>query len=84
MKVIMLFNDDGHGWIKVKRSELDDLGITDKISPLSRIDKDYVYLEEDMDAQTYLKALKKQEIRYEEHYEPWSHIRKLSFFRTDN
>ena len=84
MKVIMLFNDDGHGWIKVKRSELDDLGIIDKISPLSRVDKDYVYLEEDMDAQTYLKALKKQEIRYEEHYEPRSHIRNLSFFRTDN
>jgi hypothetical protein len=50
------YADPGHGWLKVKLSELFKLGIQDKITSCSYIRKGFVYLEEDVDAQTFLKA----------------------------
>jgi len=53
------YTDPGHGWLAVKRSELDRLGIANKISPYSYQRGDTVYLEEDMDMTTFL-LIKKQ------------------------
>jgi hypothetical protein len=56
-KVYDFFEDAGHGWMKVKKSELEELGIADKISSYSYEKGDYAYLEEDDDANKFIKAL---------------------------
>lgn len=50
------FTDPGHGWLKVKRSELTELKIADKISSYSYVRGDYVYLEEDCDIPMFVEA----------------------------
>src|SRR5437870_11089082 len=47
--------DAGHGWIAVKRSELERLGLAGKISHHSYQQGGTVYLEEDDDAQVFLR-----------------------------
>ena len=57
----MKFNyhtDAGHGWIAVKRKLLDDLGLSNKITPFSYMKGQTVYLEEDQDAALFLNTLK--------------------------
>ena len=49
-------SDAGHGWLAVKRDELDQLGITKEISTCSYINGYTVYLEEDCDAGVYMNA----------------------------
>jgi len=51
------WNDPGHGWLEVELSDLNILGIRDKISKYSYRYNNKAYLEEDMDATTYIKAL---------------------------
>jgi hypothetical protein len=46
---IIVYNDPGHAWGKVKRKVLDNLGIAKEISSYSYQYKDNVYLEEDAD-----------------------------------
>jgi hypothetical protein len=41
--------DPGHGWLKVPKALLAQLGIADKISPYSYQRGEYAYLEEDCD-----------------------------------
>ena len=48
--------DSGHSWLKVNKNELIDLGIDSKISSYSYKYQDFVYLEEDCDAEIYFKA----------------------------
>lgn len=48
--------DAGHGWLHVKRAELERLGILNQITPYSHQRGKTVYLEEDVDAQTFLRA----------------------------
>lgn len=55
------FTDGGHGWLKVTKARLDNLGIADKITSCSFMRGNYAYLEEDCDVSTYIKALLKQE-----------------------
>jgi hypothetical protein len=50
--------DPGHGWLEVPRGLLEILGIQDKITRYSYINNGYVYLEEDLDMQTFVQALK--------------------------
>jgi hypothetical protein len=51
------YGDPSHGWLKVRVSHLKVLGIFGAITGFSyRADGD-VYLEEDLDAQTYINAL---------------------------
>jgi hypothetical protein len=58
-KVVRKFHQDGgHGWLCVKISELEALGIADKITEHSYMRKQSAYLEEDTDYTTYLDALK--------------------------
>ena len=49
--------DAGHGWLKVSLADIKTLEITDQISGFSYQNAGQVYLEEDLDAITYLKAL---------------------------
>ena len=55
-KTYTFYNDAGHAWLRVKRSELVDLGIGQQISSCSYIKGDYAYLEEDCDASIFLQA----------------------------
>jgi len=48
-KVYFFYADPGHGWLKVKLSELVKLNILHEISQYSYLRKDDVYLEEDCD-----------------------------------
>ena len=53
------YSDPGHSWLKVKYSELEELGIQCEISSFSYRNGDDVYLEEDCDAIKYLNAVNK-------------------------
>jgi hypothetical protein len=55
-KVYKYYQDPGHGWFAVKRAELIELGILDKVSGYSYIKGATVYLEEDCDASLFFKA----------------------------
>ena len=48
--------DPGHGWLKVPRRTLTDLGIADKITSYSYQRGQWVYLEEDCDYSTFIRA----------------------------
>jgi hypothetical protein len=50
------FSDPGHGWVKVHLDLIDKLGIADSITMYSFIRGNYVYLEEDLDAGTFITA----------------------------
>ncbi len=69
-KTYKFYNDAGHGWMAVKRQELVDLGIMDKISTYSHQRGATVYLEEDCDAYLFIKAMKDRgiEVKYVDKY----------------
>jgi hypothetical protein len=50
-------SDAGHGWLEVELADLAKLGISHAISHYSYRHGDKAYLEEDMDATTYVNAL---------------------------
>lgn len=52
-----IYNDGGHGWLKVRKSDIENLGINDKITHYSYMRNDWAYLEEDCDAPLYVNAL---------------------------
>jgi hypothetical protein len=49
--------DPGHAWLKVKIEDLINSGVANKISAYSYLKGENAYLEEDMDAYTYLEAI---------------------------
>lgn len=51
-----MISDSGHGWLSVPIDDLVKLDIVDKITRYSYISPTRVYLEEDCDAGTYLRA----------------------------
>lgn len=51
---------DSHGWVAVKRELLHRLNIADKITRFSSQKGDTVYLEEDNDANLFVKAFKER------------------------
>jgi hypothetical protein len=59
----MHYQTPGHGWAKVKRSELIKLGIQNDITSCSYQRGEFVYLEEDQDLSTYVNALIKLDIQ---------------------
>jgi len=71
------WEDPGHGWLEVSYADLRLLGIWGQISGYSYRRDDKVYLEEDMDAVTYLKAIWGN-LRTEE-YKSWQRM----YFRTE-
>lgn len=74
--------DAGHGWLAVKRSELKKLGILQKITSFSYQRGKTVYLEEDCDAGTFMKAKeeKGEEVPMRESYHDYSPIRSYEGF----
>jgi hypothetical protein len=56
MKTYIWAVDAGHAWLAVKRKELDELNIADKISSYSYVKGGTVYLEEDCDARHFFEA----------------------------
>ena len=60
---ITMYSDPSHGWGKVKREVLVNLGIADKISRYSYQRGDYAYLEEDCDLTTLCMALNERDTR---------------------
>ena len=69
MKSITIYTDAGPGWAKVTLKQLIRLNIADKISTYSYIRRNrsgagFVYLEEDCDLSTYIKALDAKGINY--------------------
>lgn len=64
------YSDPGHGWLKVSRKELEELGLVDTISTFSYQRKDAVYLEEDCDAAAFFNAKKEKQgitIKFRDH-----------------
>lgn len=55
-RTVPFYADPGHGWLRVQKSDLQRLGIEDKITPYSYQRSVFAYLEEDRDMQIYLKA----------------------------
>lgn len=61
---IDVFSDPGHGWAKVRRTLLQELGLTARISPFSYQYGPWVYLEEDGDMSLLLQALRERGVTY--------------------
>jgi hypothetical protein len=59
-QTLTFVEDPGHGWLKVPMAEIETLGIASDISQCSFVNGRFVYLEEDMDAGTYLNARQAQ------------------------
>lgn len=68
-----VYNDPGHGWVKVPILRLITLGIHDKITTYSYMRNGYAYLEEDLDMWTYINALNAK-----------GHTVDFKHFHTDN
>ena len=71
----IVHEDPGHGWVAVKRDEINELGIGPAITPYSyqSWDGEACFLEEDCDFATLYVALKKRGIEM-----TWDHV------HTDN
>jgi len=81
---ITMYTDSGHGWGKVKRNVLQNLGIEDLISPYSYEMGDNVYLEEDCDLSHLIQVLRDNNVvvRYvEKHTDGDSRIRGYKSFK---
>nr|BDD45307.1 hypothetical protein 27 [bacterium] len=57
-------SDPSHGYLSVPQHLIKELGLQDSISECSFIDRYRVYLEEDCDAITFLRAVKRAKISY--------------------
>lgn len=53
---IAFYSDPGHGWAKVHIDHLYDFGVENKITPYSYQRGSWVYLEEDCDLSTFVRA----------------------------
>jgi len=58
-QVFHYYQDSSHGWVKVKKSILEELGISHEISKFSYMKGEYAYLEEDSDSRTFILAYEK-------------------------
>ena len=72
MRKYDFYIDPGHGWMKVKREELKELGVENKITGYSYERGEFVYLEEDGDASIFIDAL---EGKSGENFEENKHLR---------
>lgn len=69
-KTFDVYMDPGHGWMKVKRTLIEELGVADMVSSYSYQRGDHVYLEEDCDMSLVTQALHVRgcEVSYRNHY----------------
>lgn len=87
-KKFRFVSDPGHGWLAVKRSDLESLNVLDKITSYSYQKGKTVYLEEDCDASTFLRAYenkfgKRAGITFGKHYNSGAPIRSYTPFFTN-
>ena len=78
MKTYIYHTDPGHGWFAVRKSEIRDLGLADRITGFSYVRGDTVYLEEDGDASTFFQAYEDRfgvKPAYRESYREYTPIR---------
>lgn len=54
-KTYTLYEDSGHAWLEVQRRELTDMEIMNEITGYSYESGDSVFLEEDLDATTFIR-----------------------------
>ena len=80
-RIYKAYSDNEHGWLRVPKKELKELGLMDRISSYSYEDKEYIYLEEDLDADLFLNCKKEKDIEIDEDYKPVSPIRKLKHYK---
>jgi hypothetical protein len=83
-KVYVLHTDPGHGWLAVKRRELKELGIADRITTYSYARGTTAYLEEDCDLATFFTAYREkhgQDPEYRTSYRERSAIRSFDPYR---
>ena len=57
-KELTFIADDGHGYLKVPMKVLEAYGLIGKVSGFSFKSKQFAFLEEDCDAQMFLKTVK--------------------------
>ena len=83
-KVYVFYSDPGHGWLAVKKKELNELGIEKKISSYSYQNGGTVYLEEDCDMPIFLNAKKAKgvEVKYRDMYKEKTVIRSYSHYQV--
>ena len=80
---LTFYADPGHGWLAVNRTDLDALDIAHKITRYSYERARRVYLEEDLDAETYMTAAKAAgwKITITEKYEDPSPVRDYAHYQ---
>jgi hypothetical protein len=85
MKNFHIYNDPGHGWIKVPLELLVELGIAHLITGYSYMTTTHAYLEEDCDMGTFIKAMNERNIpfMFVDHYtNHQSSIRSMEPYRA--
>ena len=80
MKVYTLLQGPGHAWLEVTRGELIALDIVDKISGYSYQLGHKVFLEEDVDAGIFIKAMKLERKQVKEVYSDPCKVRGYAHF----
>jgi len=80
---LTFYADPGHGWLAVNREDLDTLDIAHKITRYSYERAGRVFLEEDLDASTYMDAAKAAgwKLTIREQYQDPSPIREYSHYQ---
>jgi hypothetical protein len=79
--------DSGHGWLEVPAREIRAMGLEGRITPCSYLYQDKAYLEEDMDAGTFLdmrKLLPKPVSIQNNYMDGMCRIRDYPHYRPDN
>ncbi len=81
-KIYLSHSDAGHGWLAVKRQELVELGIIDKISHFSYQRGKTVYLEEDCDCSLFINALEAKGIKFERRGGAWRDVSPIRSYES--
>lgn len=82
-RTFRFFSDAGHGWMKVRRSQLEELGVEKRISHFSYEHGEFVYLEEDCDAVVFCNAYESRfgmTPRFKTSYSNRSRVRGYNFY----
>ena len=82
-KTYVFYSDPGHGWLAVKKDELVKLNIINDVSGYSYMKGKTVYLEEDSDAQLFIKKMEElnKPFNYRECFRERTNIRNYPPFR---
>lgn len=71
------YSDPGHGWLKVPRKLLLQMGVITQISPYSYESEDAVFLEEDRDASLFIEAAKQLGVTVEPIFHSTDRVSKI-------